>query len=682
MKVRKLAFKFLGIVLPIVIASLLLLIGISYKTCKGIISEEINKKMNLELASKKKQISSEIDQISILGEGVAQAVASTYKTSNLNQFEDMLGKVIYKNDLILGSGIYFAPYAFDSNEKYIAPFVYKDGENPVLTMEYSTPEYDYLQYDFYQNVANGETEPEYTEAYYDPTTGTMITVSIPIYDDSKFIGVVTIDIDLKKIQEVVSSINVGKTGVATLVDENGTYISTKEQEKIMKATIKDESETGIKDIADSILLGKDGESYYNKKAQTYNVYYGSVDPVGWILLLEISQEEINSPIQKMLVALTIISLLVTFIIILALLIMIIKVTKDIKRVQTFAMELSEGNFTIPHVKVKTNDELGQMGNALNSMYQENKSVIQTIVGEVKVLEKNSSELYKTTEQLSEHFLNATQKINGINDDMMTSSAATEEVTASVQEVNNAILSLSIETEKANDMAAGIQDRASEIGENSRKSYEQASELSCQYERNLERSIEKSIIVDSIGVMAESISQIAEQINLLSLNASIEAARAGEQGKGFAVVATEIGKLAGDTTSTVNDIKATITEIQEAFNDLKDDAKQLIRFITDTVTPNYDMFVEIASQYQADARYIKNMANDLTQMSNDIKRTVNEVSIAIENIAEASESTAENSSAIYEYVQISLSMMNTVSDMTENQNEISKKLKKIVSKFKM
>lgn len=55
-------------------------------------------------------------------------------------------------------------------------------------------------------------------------------------------------------------------------------------------------------------------------------------------------------------------------------------------------------------------------------------------------------------------------------------------------------------------------------------------------------------------MAEVISEIADQINLLSLNASIEAARAGEQGKGFAVVAGEIGNLAGETTAAVNKIK--------------------------------------------------------------------------------------------------------------------------------
>ena len=91
-----------------------------------------------------------------------------------------------------------------------------------------------------------------------------------------------------------------------------------------------------------------------------------------------------------------------------------------------------------------------------------------------------------------------------------------------------------------------------------------------YSERLQLSIENAKVVESIGEMANVISGIAEQINLLSLNASIEAARAGDAGRGFAVVATEIGKLAGSTSQAVEEIQSTITEVKSAFNGLAND----------------------------------------------------------------------------------------------------------------
>ncbi len=124
-------------------------------------------------------------------------------------------------------------------------------------------------------------------------------------------------------------------------------------------------------------------------------------------------------------------------------------------------------------------------------------------------------------------------------------ASTEELNASAEEVNSSVSLLAEETISSANLSIEIEKRADKIAATSQESYDKAKELTSVHQENIKNSIANSEVVKSISELAEVFSSIADQINLLSLNASIEAARAGEQGKGFAVVADEIGKLAGD-----------------------------------------------------------------------------------------------------------------------------------------
>lgn len=129
----------------------------------------------------------------------------------------------------------------------------------------------------------------------------------------------------------------------------------------------------------------------------------------------------------------------------------------------------------------------------------------------------------------EEFKEIQKYMSQINEAMLSASAATEEVNASAEEVNSSVVILASETKEALTVSQDIKKRATAVEEASRSSYESATRLSAQFEQRLDDSIENAKVVDSIGEMANAIAGIAEQINLLSLNASIEAARAGADG---------------------------------------------------------------------------------------------------------------------------------------------------------
>jgi methyl-accepting chemotaxis protein len=298
------------------------------------------------------------------------------------------------------------------------------------------------------------------------------------------------------------------------------------------------------------------------------------------------------------------------------------------------------------------------------------------------MSSSSVELEQASGELNQKFEDIRKYMSDINEATTSSSAATEEVNASAEQVTSSMDSLAEETEASVKAAEEIKKRAADIEAQARTAIESAKNLSTQFETELSNSIENSKVVESIGQMADVIAGIAEQINLLSLNASIEAARAGEAGKGFAVVASEIGKLANDTSTAVKNIQDTVNQVQSAFSDLSGNSKGLLSFVTDTVMPDYGTFTETASQYGKDAEYFASISKKVAEMSDSVQEIMRQVSLAIQNIAESSQDTANISSNVLSSVEEVSGTVTQVSDMSHDQQVIADDLDSVVKKFKL
>jgi methyl-accepting chemotaxis protein len=382
--------------------------------------------------------------------------------------------------------------------------------------------------------------------------------------------------------------------------------------------------------------------------------------------------------KELIITAVIILLLVTLMI----LWQISKISREIRRVQRFASKLSEGDLTVDALESKKKDELGTMAHALDEMYDSNKNMIGKISDYAHTLESESENLGKAAKEFADQFAHIENLLRNVNDDMASTSAATEEVNASVEEANSTIMILAEETVKSTALANEIKERASEIEKNSQKSFEQTKLLSREHEEKLNESIGHADVVKSIGEMAEVITGIAGQINMLSLNASIEAARAGEMGRGFAVVAEEIGKLAGETSLAANEIKGTITQVQETFDGLVKNSGAMLSFVKDNITPDYDTFVSVAKQYEQDAVEIETFSREIGKMTEGIERIISEVANAIQSIAESSQNTVENGNNIINSIELASDLIGQVDEMATEQGEISKDLTNVVRGFKI
>ncbi|MBR6302693.1 MAG: methyl-accepting chemotaxis protein, partial [Lachnospiraceae bacterium] len=316
-------------------------------------------------------------------------------------------------------------------------------------------------------------------------------------------------------------------------------------------------------------------------------------------MLQIDDNELLANVYKML-RIMIIILVVALVVGAAVIFLVINaITSQLAKVSAFAGVLASGDFTVDPLKVRSKDEVGKVGNALNDMYHNNKSIIQGIAKESRDINDASTTLGAMSEELNAEFERIRENMTVVNDAMMQTGAATEQVSASVADVNESVRGLAEETETTKREVERITGRAKEIQEKSSKAHDEAISIAKLRRDELERANAKVEVVNEIDTLASTISEIAEQINLLSLNASIEAARAGEAGRGFAVVATEINKLASETADAVEKIKGTTTEIQTAFLEMAEGSNKLLSFVTETVTPDYDNFVEVGHQYGDD-----------------------------------------------------------------------------------
>ncbi|MDY6317153.1 MAG: methyl-accepting chemotaxis protein [Oribacterium sp.] len=679
--------KVLLVLIPVIAAAMIIMSQQSAKKCTEIVNNQIEQSMHNSLSSIENSVNGRLDVVESTAKNISDLISNSYKTGvTLEAYEDVLSDIIQENDMVLGSGLWFEPKVFDPDEEYVGPYVTKDGDKINVTMEYSNADYDYFNQEYYQNAKNAKKgEALITDPYYDATSGLiMSTCSTPIYDGDKYIGCVTVDMELGQINDFISSIKVGKAGNAMLLSSEGVYIAGVSDEILQNANkITEDKNASLAAAGQSVMNTETGDATYTDDTGTeYKMFYSVIPDTGWHIIAQLPATELTEDVDAMTATqnrILIIALIVSSI---AVFLIISYITHTIKQVQKFSDHLANGDLTVKELKNKSHDELGSMAQALNNMFRQNRKMISSIADHSEKMFNSSQGLKDASENLSAKFAEIEASMNKINDATSAASAATEQVNASAEEVNTSMNTLATETNGALATANGIKKRAAEVSEKSRQSSESARALSKQFGEQLAVSIENGKVVDSIGELANLIDGIALQINILSLNASIEAARAGEAGRGFAVVANNIRKLSNETSEAVKNIQDTVEKVQVSFNDLSKNSEGLLSFVNDTVMPDYETLTETAEQYGKDAEYFAGITGKVADMSKDIEQIMGQVGQAIQNIAESSQNTAAESTSVMNSVEDVSDTVKSVSTMSQEQQDIAEDLDNTVKAFKL
>ena len=286
------------------------------------------------------------------------------------------------------------------------------------------------------------------------------------------------------------------------------------------------------------------------------------------------------------------------------------------------------------------------------------------------------------------------QVNESNQSALNVSSAMEELAASMQEVSATIeqiaggshdilervKSMSDSADSGNETVEAIKSRAVVMQKETLSSKNNAVDVLRDISTELEGAVTESKNVSKINELTGNILSIASQTNLLALNASIEAARAGEAGRGFAVVADEIRTLAENSSKTANDIQDISNIVTAAVTRLADNSRQMLDFVEKDVIKDYDSFVEIVNQYEADAELMSNILGEFAAQAGTINRTMESMNSGIEDVSTTVGESARAVTSVAEDASVLVEAMSHIQEATEESQKISGELQSEVNKF--
>ncbi|MBU3218198.1 methyl-accepting chemotaxis protein [Clostridium estertheticum] len=363
------------------------------------------------------------------------------------------------------------------------------------------------------------------------------------------------------------------------------------------------------------------------------------------------------------------------------LIISIAISRSLKKVLIVAQALGENDLS-KTVDLSTNDEVGILAKSLNKAITNLRMLIGEISGSATDINATSEELSATTQEISAKMEIVDESVRQVSLGAEQLSATTEEVNATTESIAENVADVTKRTHNGNKIASDIEVKARQVRETAEVNASNTNKLYLEKQANILKAIEEGEVVGEVKIMADEIGNIASQTNLLALNAAIEAARAGEQGKGFAVVADEVKKLAEASSTTVQRIQAITLKVEQAFHNISNNAQDVLSFIDNKVTPDYEMFVDTGKQYGDDAIVFNELSTSIGDSMNVVNETVLGIKKAIETVSATAEESVASSEEILASVDESVMAIAEITKASQDQAILAEKLNNMVQKFKL
>ncbi len=491
-------------------------------------------------------------------------------------------------------------------------------------------------------------------AYQNAQGVNVISASGILNDGSNHIRVISADMTLDRIAIIVNSFIEMNDAEAFLVDKNSAKILANRDSSLISQTLGADGQSNFYRLVSEKIVAKD---YSFTTLDGNMTVFEEVEGTDWLLVSYIPTSVVLADLVQLrtiMIVISIVCMVLLCVLIERLIQVVIKPVKEMTKVITM---MTDGDFTVS-INSRGNDEIAVMGQSVNRFIGSMKQMI-TEMGDVSGKLKNQAD---TSKSVSGEMNSAA----GIQSQSMGELNATvDQLSVSVNEIaQNAtqLAGVAADTKTDSDMVENKMQETVQISEKGRKDMERVGEALDNIEvsiRNLEEAVNKvGTASGEIVQIIKLIGDIADETNLLSLNASIEAARAGEAGRGFAVVATEIGTLAKNSADSVAHITELITEINRLVEDAvrqAGDSAGAISGSAELIHTAVDTFDSIFQNIQETNTLIRGVVDK-----------INQVDQVATNVAAISEEQAASSDEI---LATSESMLQQAKNISKNSGQV-------------